>query len=156
LTIPLPEAAIPSINDLQKPNARFTNQKHIVIDCANVAFRYGARRCPRRNFFEWDGVRRALKYYREKDVTVSLVTKDNWFIPLPDDLFAYASFVPCVDGDKSNDDNAYVVGVFTYPVFAAFPPSLLAKLDTRHINRGPRKGSCEAGSSIHMPSLTLC
>ena len=40
--------------------------------------------------------------------------------------------------------------------FAAFPltpspfpllPSPIAKLDTRHINRGPRKGSCEAYDS---------
>jgi len=45
-----------------------------------------------------------LKYYRDKGVTVSLVTKENWFVQLPDDLFAYASVVPCVDGDKSNDD----------------------------------------------------
>ena len=38
-------------------------------------------------------------------------------------------------------------GSFTRPPF----PSPIAKLDTRHINRGPRKGSSEAKTSVRHP-----
>lgn len=91
------------------------NLKHVVIDCANVACRYGTDHSmhppagkhhdvERHKLFHWQGVREACLHYKEMGLEISLVSKENWPAPMPADLMEFACTVPRVDGDHENDD----------------------------------------------------
>jgi len=91
------------------------NLKHVVIDCANVACRYGTDHSmhppqgkyhdvERHKLFHWQGVREACLHYKDMGLDISLVSKENWPAPMPADLTEFACTVPRVDGDHENDD----------------------------------------------------
>lgn len=84
------------------------NRNHVVLDCANIGCRFGGEHVPanerRQLKFNWQGVRAALEHYHALGLTVSLVVKENWIVPIPSDLEPHACTVPRVDGDKENDD----------------------------------------------------
>jgi len=91
------------------------NVKQVVVDCANVGCRYGeshSMRPPRGEVidkerhrkFHWNGIRNCVKHYLRLGLIPSLVSKENWPAPMPQDLEKYSCTVPRVDGDQENDD----------------------------------------------------
>mmetsp|Transcript_21620 Transcript_21620/g.47058 ORF Transcript_21620/g.47058 Transcript_21620/m.47058 type:complete len:183 (+) Transcript_21620:568-1116(+) len=78
---------------------------YVILNAANIAFEYG-NRFTSVNRFDWEGVRKALRYYRKMDVSPqfvcqSRIAKRN---PVPTDLVAYMAQAPVVDGHRDVDD----------------------------------------------------